>query len=370
MRVLYYADRFWPYVGGAEIIAASLLPRLAQRGVDFTVVTTGDGDKLPDRDTYQGIPIHRLQIEPALRNNDIELVAGVRRELTRIKEELRPDLMHVALMGSGAYFPVTTAHVASCPILLGFQGSWPPLERGRFELVKRALDEAAWITACSRAALEELTPLDAGLPSRTTVIHNGIDPSWAEPAPIDFERPTILCSARLEPEKGLDLAVRATVLLRDEFPALRLRIAGSGTVAGELAAQAAAAGLDGAVELLGWRSPADMPRLIGEATVVVVPSRAEGFGMIALEAMLAARPVVASRVGGLPEVLGKDGGILVDPESPEAIAGAVAGLLRNPARARAIADAARARALAHFPLDRCVDAHEHLYTQLADRNAS
>ena len=101
-----------------------------------------------------------------------------------------------------------------------------------------------------------------------------------------------------------------------------------------------------------------------EATIVLVPSRLEGFGLIALEGMLGARPVVATRVGGLPEVLGDDGGLLVEPESPEAIATAVAVLLRDPSYAQSVAAAGRRRAQAVFPLRRSVDAYESLYRNL------
>ena len=162
-------------------------------------------------------------------------------------------------------------------------------------------------------------------------------------------------------------------LLRDEFPNLRLRIAGGGTALDGLVAQAARGRRSrDAVEFLGWRSPEDIPGLVDEATIILVPSRLEGFGLIALESMLGARPVDRRRrtSAGCPEVLGDDGGLLVEPESPTALADAVAGLLRDPARAREIGLAGRKRAQAVFPLRRCVDAYDKLYRTLANGHAS
>jgi glycosyltransferase involved in cell wall biosynthesis len=132
----------------------------------------------------------------------------------------------------------------------------------------------------------------------------------------------------------------------------------------------ASRGLAGAVEFIGWRSPDAIAELIEEASVVLVPSRVEGFGLIALEGMLGARPVVASRVGGLPEVLGPDGGLLVEPDDPAALAEAIGSLLADPARARSLAAAGRERALSRFNLRRCVDDHEALYRRLTSKHAA
>ena len=107
-----------------------------------------------------------------------------------------------------------------------------------------------------------------------------------------------------------------------------------------------------------------MPALIDEATVVVVPSLREGFGLIALEGMLGRRPVIASRVGGLPEVLGEDGaGVLVEPESAGALAEGIRGLLRDP-RARRGLPRRGVRALRHD--SRSLAASTNMSTSTAD----
>jgi glycosyltransferase involved in cell wall biosynthesis len=171
-------------------------------------------------------------------------------------------------------------------------------------------------------------------------------------------------------EKGIDVAIEAFDSLRADYPGARLLIAGDGPVREQLEPGLAGRGLDGAVEFLGWRSPDAIAGLIEEASIVLVPSRSEGFGLIALEGMLGARPVVASRVGGLPEVLGADGGLLVEPDDPGALAGAIGSLLADPAHAQSLAAVGRGRALSRFSLRRCVDDHEALYRRLTSKHAA
>ncbi|HEX4521457.1 MAG TPA: glycosyltransferase family 4 protein [Gaiellaceae bacterium] len=362
MRVLYFVERFWPFIGGVEIMSARILPELADRGIEFAIVTSREADELPERDRYRGIDVHRLPFERALRTKDVDTIASCRQRFAAIKEEFAPDLQHMLFTGAGIYFALMAAAVRPCPVLLSFHGSWPLAVFRRQGLVRQVMAASDWFTGCSDSTLAELVSVDGTIVDRATTIYNGLDFA-AEPGPLDFEHPLILCSARIEPEKGMDLAVEAVRQLRDEFPALRLRIVGDGSVRRELELSALRAGLDGAVEFMGWRAPDEMPRLVEQATIVLVPSRLEGFGLVALEGMAAGRPVIATRVGGLQEVVGEDGGILVEP-SAGAIADAVRELLRDPARAKAVARAGRLRAQAVFPLHRCVDAYESLYREL------
>jgi glycogen synthase len=370
LRVLFFVERFWPYIGGVEVISARLMPELAKRGIEYTIITSGDGDRMPERDTYEGLEIRRLPFDDAVRSNDIEQIANVRSRFAALKKDVQPDLMHCIFTGATIYFPVMTAAVAPAPMIFSSQGSWPPVRMVPRGLLTRAIEMADWWTACSQAALDDLLAIDPGVATRSQTIFNGIVPPPGDPSPLPFDPPVLFCSARIEPEKGLDLLLSALPALLQEFPGLRLRVAGNGTALDDLVAQAGREGVADSVEFLGWRSPDEIPGLVDEATIVLVPSRREGFGMIALEGMIGARPVVAANIGGLPEVLGDDGGILVEPESPAALAEGIAGLLRDPARAREVGLAARKRAQAVFPLRRCVDAHERLYRSLVNGHAS
>jgi glycosyltransferase involved in cell wall biosynthesis len=153
-------------------------------------------------------------------------------------------------------------------------------------------------------------------------------------------RPVLLAAGRLAPQKGFDVLLEAMICLQDRDPVPLLVIAGDGPMAGQLAARSRAASAD--VRLLGPR--ADIPALLGAADVVAVPSRWEGQPLIVQEALRAGRPIVASKVGGIPDLTGEDGALLVRAGVPAALEYAIAEVLSDPALAQSLGAAALARA--------------------------
>jgi glycosyltransferase involved in cell wall biosynthesis len=151
-------------------------------------------------------------------------------------------------------------------------------------------------------------------------------------------RPLVLAVGRLHPQKGYDVLLDAAASWTGERRPL-VAIAGDGPLQEELAARVRAQRLP--VTLLGRRD--DVADLLAAADLVVLPSRWEARSLTAQEALRAGTPLVATRTGGLPELLG-DGALLVPPGDPAALADAVAGLLADPARAAALAAAGRAQA--------------------------
>jgi glycosyltransferase involved in cell wall biosynthesis len=143
----------------------------------------------------------------------------------------------------------------------------------------------------------------------------------------------LLAVGRLEPQKGFDVLVDAVAILRRQGVDVKLDIAGEGGERARLTAQIARAGLEAHVALLGRRE--DVAALMRGADAFVHPARWEGFGLVLLEAMSAGLPIVATAVGAIPEVVA-DGetALLAPPDSPEAFAAAVAGLVADPVLAR------------------------------------
>ena len=168
------------------------------------------------------------------------------------------------------------------------------------------------------------------------------------------------------PAKGQDVLLRAVPLLRRSHPALRVRVVGRGVEA--LAPLARELGVEGCVELMGERS--DIPDLMARARLYAMPSRQEGLATVLIEAQAVGVPVVASRVGGLPEAV-EDGvnGLLVPPEDPAALAAALSGLIVDPARAEALARAGMASAERDFSIAAAADRLEEFYRRAAARGA-
>jgi glycosyltransferase involved in cell wall biosynthesis len=176
-------------------------------------------------------------------------------------------------------------------------------------------------------------------------------------------------AGRLVRLKGyLDL-LRAALLLRPAHPDVRVEIAGDGPERPELEREARRLGLEHHIRFLGWQ--ADLRASMRRWQIFAQPSVEEGFGIAALEAMAAGLPVLATRVGGLPELVEDDvTGILLPPGDPPALAHALARLLGNPATRRAMGNAARERARTHFSPDRMVEATAAIYDGIAGHRSA
>jgi glycosyltransferase involved in cell wall biosynthesis len=145
-------------------------------------------------------------------------------------------------------------------------------------------------------------------------------------------------------------------------------LVGDGELRGELEAQARRLGLAPHVRFAGWRD--NVAEVLALADVFVLPSESEGFGRVLVEAMAMGRPVVATNVGGIPDiVLDGETGLLVEPADPAALASAVGALLDEPARAARLGAAGRARAESTFSLGAHVDAVERVYDEIIGRAA-
>jgi glycosyltransferase involved in cell wall biosynthesis len=211
-----------------------------------------------------------------------------------------------------------------------------------------------------------------GVPAaKLRVVRNGVDPGrFEQPVAHVFRselagntgRPIVLTVARLAPQKGLEFLLRAAAML----PEATFVIAGDGPARSILAAQAESAGLADRVRFLGSRR--DVPDLLAACDVFVLPSLIEGLPLSVLEAMAAARPVVATRVPGTDEtVVDGETGMLVPPRDPEALAHAIRSVLSDPERASRFGSAGRARVLGDFSTRRMVSAVEQQYEELLER---
>ncbi|PZR54244.1 hypothetical protein DNL40_04840 [Xylanimonas oleitrophica] len=214
------------------------------------------------------------------------------------------------------------------------------------------------VVANSRAARDVLVGAVGRLARTTRVVHNGVPgPARApEPRPRSAGDPAhLVLVGRLSPRKGTDVALEALALLRRDGREVTLTLAGTCFAGYEwferrLRDRAGEPDLVGAVTFAGY---ADAWEQLAAADVALVPSRVEPFGNVAVEAMLARRPVVASRTQGLAEIV-RDGvtGLLVPPGDPRALARAVARLLDAPDQARALARAAHREARERFSVTR------------------
>jgi len=156
-------------------------------------------------------------------------------------------------------------------------------------------------------------------------------------------------AGRLETQKGLMYLLDAAALVRRELPTAHVLIVGDGPLGPRLRAQAERLGLTEVVRFAGWRD--DVPRLTHAADVFCLASLWESFGLVLAEAMSMSKPVVATDVDGIPEVVSHGRtGLLVPPRDPPALAAALLAVLRDTALAARLGQAGRERVAAHFRL--------------------
>lgn len=366
MRLLYWTEFFWPTIGGVETLAAQVIPVLKKRGYDITVVTTQQFD-YPEHEMFEGTDVHRLPFHEVLRSRDPEAFIGLRRRIASIRDDVAPDLIHANLYGPSIALHLESNRRAPIPTVVAIHADFSE-SGGMGSIVHRAFDEAAWVTAVSDATLGDIRSMFPEIQDKSSRIYNGLPPGAAEPRPAHDGPPHILCIGRLIREKGFDVALDAFVNVRESFPDARLTIAGDGPERSALEEQAKSLGLDGSVNFPGWVEPNSVFELISRATVMAVPSRwREPFGLVAIEAALMARPVVAARTGGLAEVVidGKTG-YLVGKENPMALADRLKLLLSQPRLAADLGKAARKDTIERFSIDANVDAYDALYHRVLD----
>lgn len=270
--------------------------------------------------------------------------------LTRLLRARRPALVHVNLSDQGdGLVAVAAARLAGVPVTATLHLVLPERAGARERLAGAALRATRAVIAVSAAVGSYLE--SRGVTAE--VIHNGI----AAPRPLPDARAQLNLGeadlvvggiGRLDPQKGWDVLTVAAAAVHERCPRARFVVIGDGPERDRLAGAQDPAYL----RFVGFRERA--ADLLPAMDILAVPSRYEGFGLVAAEAMLAGVPVVASRVGGLPEVLG-DAGTLVAPEDPTALAGALIELLEDPERRRDLAARGARRAAERFAEARMCD---------------
>ena len=328
--------------------------------------------------------------------SDMTAIAGLRGRLA----SWRPDVVHAHGVRAGAFAVLATTGKAPSrrrppALVVTMHNAPPPGIPGRlvYGVLERICARRADLVLCASA---DLAARARGLRAAQVEQFDVPAPAARPPSPDEVTkaaddvgargRPVVLAVGRLAPQKGLDVLIEAAGRWRHREPQPRTVIAGDGPLAAALRAQASGAQAD--VLLLGSRQ--DVPALLAIADVVVVPSRWEARALILQEAMRSGKPIVATRVGGTPDLVGiqdmrsdgrhRDDGygdtasgdtasgdtaLLIPPEDPAALAAAVMAVLDDPPLAARLGMAARARSAA-FPTEKDAIARAmSVYSRLA-----
>ena len=344
-------------ISGSEAHLLQLLPDLRERGWDVHFLMLhedepGAWDFARELEA-RGVPLDEIRLRA-----DVDPLAFG--EVVAHLSRRRPRILHTHLVHADVYGQLAGT-LARVPFRLSTKHGFNEFREGRFfGVADRTVGSLAHVhIAISQGLARYLAETEGFDEEDFEIVHYGI--SALDEAPrYEGAAPRLLCIGRLIPIKGHLVLLRALAQARARIPSLALDVAGRGPLEPALKELARELGIEDAVHFLGFVSP--VHSAIEEAAIVVVPSLGEGFGMVALEAMERARPVIASAVGGLPEIVA-DGetGLVVEPGDAVALAGAIVELAGDLERAAAMGRAGRERARTEFPPERSAERIEALY---------
>lgn len=353
--------------GGAENHLADLIAGQMARGVEVQCAfLKGDG-YWTETFTAQGCKVHNLGMRAYGDPRPIF-------KLRKILNGVRPDLVHAHLPPAELYMRLALTGRPE-PLVISKHND-QAFYRGNVDIfVERWCARRSSTVICISQAVQRFFaarwPADLG--QRLSVVRYGLDPApyvavdaearnglrreWGVP-PDALLFGTV---ARLVPQKSLHTLITAFSLFRARRPDVeaRLVMVGRGPLEASLRSLAEQLGVSNQIIWAGFRT--DIPIVMNAMDVFVLSSIFEGFGLVLLEAMAASRPVVATRVSAIPEVVGDGGaGVLVPPESPDAMANAMLGLLDAEQR-REMGERGLGRLHDHFRLGDMVDATLQIY---------
>lgn len=343
---------------GGEVQVFLLLEGLRARGHESLLVCP-PGSRCEREAQARGFETRAVRMR-----NDLDVRAVF--ELWRAFRVSGADLVHLHT-GRATWLGGLAARLSGLPALTTRRMDRRVRPGLRTRLIYRVLTQRA--VAISPAVARRLAA--AGVPpERTRTIYSSIDPAAAAPragraalrraGELGDQTPLLLVLANLVKRKGVDVLLDAFARLER---GAQLWIAGDGPERGALEAQARRLGLSERVRFLGHRD--DTGDLLAACDVFAMPSRREGLGVASLEAMAAARPVVASRVGGLAElVVHERTGLLVPPDDERALADALRRLLDDPALRSALGGAGPGRIAEGWLAEQMVADYESLYAEL------
>jgi glycosyltransferase involved in cell wall biosynthesis len=366
MKILMLVDQIGAEAGGAERMASALAGEIAERGEPITLcVTRGVSAAEAEPLERQGVRVLGLE-----RGSRFDL--GAFGPLRRLLREQDFDVLHAHKFGSNVW-GVLFGRLARVPLVIAHEHTWSyegePLRKLADWLIGRFATRFLAVSSLDRKRMIERERVPA---DKIVVIPNPHIPRPEAPAGdlraelgLEPGTPLVGTVAVLRAQKALEVLIEAFAQLGEPHSDARLVIAGDGGCRTQLEVAAREQGVEQRAHFLGTRQ--DVPALLAAFDVAAMSSDFEGSPLFALECLASGTPLVATRVGGLPDIV-EDGvsGLLVPPRDPAAMAQAIGSLLSDPGLADRIGEGAVVRA-GEFSLRRTTDRVLALYGELLDQ---
>jgi glycogen(starch) synthase len=347
LRILLIPSSYPPVLGGLQVVVHTLARHLLRQHHKVRVITNRYPRSLPARQVIEDVIVERQLFlrprktdltnwRPDLFLSSLYFYPATLMYLLRAMRELRPDVVNVHFPDAQIPFVLALRRLFKFRLVVSLHGHdierWSACGEAEnkkmrantgAQLLRTLLNEADAVTACSSDLLSKAQRLEPGIARKGHVVHNGLDLElFKSTARYSYPSPYILSYGRLTSNKGFDLLISAFAQVAAEHPEVDLILAGDGEDEILLKRLVHEAELDDRVHFFGRALPRQIVELLNGCLFLVVPSRNESFGIVALEGMAAGKTVLATRVGGLPEFLEESINKLVEPS----VAGLASGL--------------------------------------------
>ncbi len=366
---------FYPYRGGTEKVLLEVYSRLAKRHNITVLTSTVPGRNVPRTEEIQGIKVVRLLTRqyaiPGL-PLPFESFQGLNHAIDKVGAELyhvnnRYQYFYRNIKGAKSKGKLCLTVHNSLPMGIDgpndFFGLLYDVSWGR-----RIMHDADLITAVSKNALEVTVPQRDK--QKAHVVYNGVDHENFRRHPksspkvakiieeLEFKGPTLLCNGRFVPQKGQPYLMNALSMISEHGDMPNLLLIGKGPMHSQLRHMAENLGIN--MQIRSDLSDERLPYYYSACDIAVAPSLYEPASLAALEGMSCELPIVASKVGGLPEMVGQCG-LYTKPRNPESIAKALSELLANPKLGHRMGRQGRKRVIARHSWDRIAKQYEDLF---------
>lgn len=373
--------------GGVASVVGHLATHLKRNGHRVVFLFPGDGNVATPRVTAWGFAGYDMYLRPPFRKGRplksvvaflVYLPVTLFR-LRRLISSERIQIVNVHYPTESSWYFAALRWLLPVRLVVSVHGAdvFPDgLRKGRYPWSVRCLMWAAdAIVAPSAAFLRDCEAVFKQIAGRSVWIHNGVDLKELDPVERVSDAaengPYVLTIAACYAKKGLDVLLVAFLEVSRRHPEVKLVIVGEGPLRKEHEALARSLGLEHRVTFAGARGRLEIGQLLRGCEVFVLPSRAEPFGIVVAEAMACRKAVVASAVGGIPEIV-EDGtsGILIEPDDPAALARALLTVLEDSGLRESLGESGYRRVRERFGCGMTGARYEALYASLGGRGGS